>query len=76
METIPAPLTVTTIKDTNQQYVIYKDEEYEARKARGGYINETYLQRWENGVMTEETLVSRDTCKAREAVIYVGTQNR
>lgn len=76
VETIPAPLTVTTIKDTNQQYVIYKDEEYEARKARGGYINETYLQRWENGVMTEETLVSRDTCKAREAVIYVGTQNR
>lgn len=77
VESISAPLEPTYQKDKNHTYVTYTDEEpYLVRKARDGYINETYLQRWENGVMVSETLVSRDTCKARAAIYYVGTEKR
>ena len=62
-------------KDKKQQYVTYTDEEYVLSEGRNGYINETYLQRWENGIMVYETLVSRDTYEAKPMVIYVGTKN-
>lgn len=77
VETISAPLDAVYRQDTSHKYVTYKDEEpYLLSKARDGYINETYLQRWESGRMVSETLVSRDTCKARAATYMVGTQNR
>ena len=77
VETLPAPLTETYQKDTDHTYVTYKDEEpYQVRKARDGFINETYLQKWQNGQLIEEKFVSRDTCKARGAVYAVGTLNR
>lgn len=76
VETIPAPLTAIYRKDTHQTYVKYNDQEKLVRKAREGYINETYLQRWEGNALVEETLISRDTCAPREAIYYVGTQMR
>ena len=76
VETIMAPLSADYREDKNQTYVKYRDQEKLVQKAREGYINETYLQRWEKGEMVEETLVSRDTCKARPAIYYVGTQYR
>lgn len=77
VETIPAPLAVTYKDDKDHAYVTYKDEEpVLVRKARDGFINETYLQKWQNGQLMEETFVSRDTCKAREAVYAVGTLTR
>lgn len=76
VEKISAPLTPIERKDTNQTYVKYTDQRQQVRKARDGYINETYLQRWEGNRMVEEKLVSRDKCEARAAIIYVGTQSR
>ncbi len=77
VETIPAPLIDTYEKDTDHTYVTYKDEEpYLVRKARDGMINETYLQRWENGTLVSEKLVSRDECKARANLYLTGTLNR
>lgn len=76
VETLTAPLEAEYRKDTSHEHVTYKDEEYLLRNARDGFINETYLQRWESGVMVSETLVSRDTCKARATVYLVGTENR
>lgn len=76
VEEIPAPLEIEYRKDTKGDYVTYKDEEYEFRKARAGYVNDTYLQRWEDGKLVSETFISRDTCKARSEVIYVGVKNR
>ncbi len=77
VETLPAPLTETYQKDTEHTYVTYKDEEpYQVRKARDGFVNETYLQKWKDGLLVEEKFVSRDTCKARGAVYAVGTLNR
>lgn len=76
VETLTAPLEAEYRKDTNHEHVTYKDEEYLVRNARDGFINETYLQRWEGNTMVSETLVSRDTCKARAAVYLVGTEKR
>lgn len=77
VETILAPLMPEYQEDKNHEYVTYKDEEpYLVRKARDGFINETYLQRWENGVMVSEELISRDECKARTALYLTGTKNR
>ena len=76
VEVIPAPLNVSYVKDTEHQHVTYTDETYLYREARDGFINETYLQKWQNGQLISETFVSRDECKAREAVYLVGTQSR
>ncbi|MCR4885338.1 MAG: VanW family protein [Clostridiales bacterium] len=76
VEVIPAPLNVSYVKDTEHQHVTYTDETYLYREARDGFINETYLQKWVNGQMFSETFVSRDECKAREAVYLVGTLSR
>ena len=77
MDIIPAPLEVVYQKDKTHTYVTYKDEEpVLIREARDGFINETYLQKWDNGSLVSETLVSRDTCKARETVFAIGTMDR
>ncbi|MBR4359052.1 MAG: VanW family protein [Clostridia bacterium] len=77
VETIPAPLDITYQKDKNHVYVTYKDEEpVLVREARDGFINETYLQKWDNGSLASETAVSRDECKARNTVYAVGTLDR
>lgn len=77
VETLIAPLMPEYQEDKNHEFVTYKDEEpHLVRKARDGFINETYLQRWENGVLVSEEMISRDTCKARAALYYTGTKNR
>ena len=76
IETLTAPVNAEYVKDKNHEYVTYTDEEKLVRKARDGFVNETYLQRWENGNLVSETLVSRDTCQARAAKYYVGTVAR
>ncbi len=77
VETLMAPLEPEYQEDTQHQYVTYRDEEpYLLRKARDGYINETYLQRWENGVLVSEEMISRDTCKARATLYLTGTKKR
>lgn len=77
VEILAAPLDVTYQKDKNHTYVTYKDEEpVLIREARDGFINETYLQKWENGTVVEEKFVSRDECKARNTVYATGTLTR
>ncbi len=77
VEIIPAPLTVSYVKDRDHTYVTYTDETpYLYREARDGFVNETYLQRLENGKTVSETFVSRDTCKPRETVYLTGTLSR
>jgi len=77
VEVIPAPLSVSYRKDTEHAYVTYTDEEpYLYREARDGFINETYLQKWQGSQLVSETFISRDECKAREAVYLVGTEKR
>lgn len=70
VETILAPVMPEYIRDDT----LLPGEEVLVRKARDGFINETYLQRYENGVMVSETFISRDTCKARAAQYRVGPE--
>ena len=75
--TVSAPLVETFQKDTDHTYVTYKDEEpYLVRKARDGFTNETYLQKFKNGELVDEKFISRDVCKERAAVYYIGTLDR
>ena len=77
VETIPAPLNDTYEKDYSHDYVTYKDEEpYLIRKARDGFINETYLIKKQNGRVLSESFVSRDECKARGNLYLTGTMDR
>ena len=77
VEILPAPLNDTYEKDIDHTYVTYKDEEpYQVRKARDGMINETYLQKWQNGELVAEKFVSRDECKARGNLYLTGTLDR
>ena len=77
VETLPAPTEPEYQKDTKHAYVTYKDESpVLIRSAKDGFINETYLQQYQNGRLVQETLVSRDTCKPRSALYVTGTLNR
>ena len=77
VETLIAPLMPEYQEDKNHEYVTYVDEEpHLIRKARDGFVNKTYLQRWENGELVSEELISTDTCKARAALYLTGTKKR
>ena len=75
VEEIPKPEVAEYIKDTKQLYVTYTGEEYLVRPGRDGFVNETYLQRWENGELTAITLVSRDTYEALADRYYIGVKD-
>ncbi len=74
VEQIPKPEIPEYIKDTKQTYVTFTDEEFLVRAGRDGFVNETYLLRWENGILTETNLVSRDTYEALADRYYVGVK--
>ena len=74
VEEIPKPEIPEYVKDIKQLYVTYTDEEFLDRAGHDGFINETYLQRWENGVLVESTLVSRDPYPAVADRYYVGVK--
>ncbi len=74
VEEIPKPEPAEYIKDTRKLYVTYTDEEYLARPGRDGFVNETYLQQWQNGELVSVTLVSRDTYEAQADRYYVGIE--
>ncbi len=76
VQTISAPTEPEYVKDRTGVDVIYTDEKKLVRKARDGMIVKTYQQRWENGVMVAEELISTDECKARAALYKVGVTQR
>ena len=63
-------------KDTEGKYVTYTDETYKTQSAKDGSVIETYLQRWENGVMTEEKLITTDTYEPKRETYKVGVKRR
>lgn len=76
VQTIAAPVEPEYVKDRQGIDVIYTDEKLLMRKARDGMIVKTYRQRWENGVLTAEELISTDECKARAALYKIGVKQR
>ena len=76
IEVLPAPTEPEYIKDTKQQYVTYTDQEYVARKAKEGYVVESYRLKYEGDTVVERVLLDTDTYKAKAQRIYVGTTKR
>ena len=64
------------VQDKKAEYVTYTDEEYVERKARKGYVVESYRVKYVNGVEVERTLLYTDTYEARAKRIYVGVTER
>lgn len=76
VETIPPPVEVLYRKDTKAQYVLYKDETQLITKEAEGYVTETYLEKYLNGHLVDQKLVSRDTYRARQRTEWIGTMDR
>ncbi|MGN0762227.1 MAG: hypothetical protein ACI4MK_02520, partial [Aristaeellaceae bacterium] len=64
------------VQDKKAEYVTYTDQEYVERKARKGYVVESYRVKYVGGVEVERTLLYTDTYEARSKRIYVGVTER
>lgn len=64
------------VQDKKAEYVTYTDQEYVERKARKGYVVESYRVKYVGGVEVERTLLYTDTYEARAKRIYVGVTER
>ncbi|MGN0747016.1 MAG: VanW family protein [Aristaeellaceae bacterium] len=64
------------IQDKKAEYVTYTDQQYVERKARKGYVVESYRVKYMGGVEVERTLLYTDTYEARAKRIYVGVTER
>lgn len=76
VEVLKAPEEPEYVKDTKQRYVTYTDQEYVARKAKDGYVVESYRMKYVNGELVEQIVLATDTYKAKSKLIYVGTKKR
>ncbi|HQA98491.1 MAG TPA: hypothetical protein PLF62_11130, partial [Clostridia bacterium] len=63
--------------DKEGKYVTYTDEEKLKSKAVKGQVIETYLEKYQHGVLVEPPkLISSDTFNAKAAVYYRGVNKR
>lgn len=74
-EVLPIPEAIR-VRDKEQAYVIYTDEEMQIVDGREGYIAQTYRISLQNGEEIGRTLVTTDTYQAVAPQIYVGTTSR
>lgn len=71
---IPEP---TYVKDRDQTYVTYKDQEHIVSKGAIGYVVRTYLVvRDQNGSEISRKELYTDTYSAQKPIIYVGVTSR
>lgn len=75
-EPIMPPEGIKVIKDDKQRFVTYKDEEPHFIPAEEGVKVHRYLVTYENGIEIGTRDIGSDTYKAKQAVEYVGTQER
>ena len=57
-------------------YAVYEDEMYQYQTARDGYVISTFLQRVQDGEVTNEQKISTDTYRPQPAGYYVGIKSR
>lgn len=77
VEVLPAPTEKKYEVDNSGTIVTYSDQEKLKSKAVEGMIIETYLEKYQNGVLVEQPkLISRDTFRAKPAVYYRGATKR
>ena len=74
---IPAPEEPEIIRDKNQEYVVYTDEEYELRKAFDGHSVDSFRVTYDkskNEIARE--FLYNDIYKAKSRQVMVGTTVR
>lgn len=77
VQTLPIPDTKKYETDEQGIHVTYRDEEKLKTKGREGQIIETYLEKYQHGVLIEQPkLINRDTFAAKEAVYWRGRLKR
>ncbi len=64
------------VPDKEGEHVTYKDETKLKKKMVKGYVVSSYLRKYQNGNMIEETLVSVDKYKPKPAEYWEGIQER
>ena len=57
-------------------YAVYEDEMYQYQTARDGYVISTFLQRVQDGEVTNEQKISTDTYRPQPDGYYVGIKSR
>ncbi len=67
---------ITYVQDKEGKYVTYKDETKQKKKMVKGYVVSSYLRKYQNGDLIEETLISVDKYKPKPAEYWKGVQDR
>lgn len=75
VEELPPPET-KYVRDKNQKYVIYTDQEHKTQEAQIGYVVNSYRVEYTDGVETDRVLLYKDTFEPKQETIYVGTTER
>ena len=75
-DVLPAPIEPKYVKDTNGEYVTYKDQQKSVSKAKEGYIVKSYRLEYTDGVLTNRVELDTDRYEPQPEKIYVGVQNR
>ena len=77
VQVIAPPDTKKLVVDLTGLIVTYKDEEKLKSRAQEGYVIETYLEKYVNGILAEQPkLISSDTFRAKQAEYWVGNTYR
>lgn len=76
IETLKPPETPEYVKDKKGTYVTYTDQEHRVRKAKDGYVVESYRVKYVNEEVVERTLLYTDRYEPKQERIYVGVKKR
>ena len=76
IETLKPPEEPEYIKDKKGTYVTYTDQEHRVRKAKDGYVVESYRVKYVNDEVVERTLLYTDRYEPKQERIYVGVKKR
>ena len=75
-ETLPAPFNPVYVKDTNQTYVTYKDQQETVSKAKEGYVVKSSRVKYDGIDQTERKELFTDRYEPKPERIYVGVKDR
>lgn len=76
VEVLQPPVEPVYVKDKNQTYVTYTDQKHRVRKAKEGYVVESYRLKYEGDTVVERTLLYTDRYEAKAEKYYVGVKER
>lgn len=77
VKVLDPPTEPKYIKDKQGRYnLTYVDDEKVIRKAKEGYVVESYRLKYENGELVDTTTLFSDRYEPKQEIIYTGTKKR